>query len=249
MPKIGTLKTCGLFESGSYWRLLDVANGYSSSKGYSLATQVAIGRRIQVLLSSDSDIAIASKRIKVRLLEDGYTCWIDIFSLLGKVTISKPWKPIWLSFDEINERLEQVLQWVGDSSKKQNSYLWGGTLGPDFDCSGLVQAAFASQEIWLPRDAYQQEEFCHLVNDSLDDLTSLKPGDLIFFGDSLKCTHVAIYKGGGFYWHSSGLENGRNGIGCDSLIHFEKDSVASYYKSLFRSVGRIQKCHDGSILP
>ncbi|CAI7821023.1 unnamed protein product, partial [Closterium sp. NIES-54] len=42
-------------------------------------------------------------------------------------------------------------------------YLWGGTTGPHFDCSGLVQRAYASAGVWVPRDAFQQEAFCQPV--------------------------------------------------------------------------------------
>ena len=65
------------------------------------------------------------------------------------------------------------------------------------------------------------------------------PGDLLFFGLYKKCTHVAIYMGGGMYCHSSGVENGRNGIGCDYLENFDDNPVAKYYRSQFRSAGRV----------
>ena len=69
-------------------------------------------------------------------------------------------------------------------------YLWGGCLGPRFDCSGLVQTAYASAIAptaasstsappRIPRDAHQQREHCVDVPDPADAL----PGDLLFFGD------------------------------------------------------------------
>ena len=41
------------------------------------------------------------------------------------------------------------------------------------------------------------------------------------------------------YCHSSGVENGRNGIGCDYLENFDDNPVAKYYRSQFRSAGRV----------
>jgi peptidoglycan DL-endopeptidase CwlO len=70
-------------------------------------------------------------------------------------------------------------------------YVYGGT-GPcadGFDCSGLVQAAWAAAGIDIPRDTYSQ--WAALPHISLSDL---QPGDLIYY-DGIG--HVAMYVGGG----------------------------------------------------
>ena len=68
--------------------------------------------------------------------------------------------------ERIISRIPEILSWTKAAKKMSNEYLWGGTIGPNFDCSGLVQSAFASSGIWIPRDAFQQEKFC--TNISLD---------------------------------------------------------------------------------
>jgi cell wall-associated NlpC family hydrolase len=69
-------------------------------------------------------------------------------------------------------------------------YVWGAT-GPDsYDCSGLVQAAWASAGVSIPRVTYDQWTALPHVSSS-----SLQPGDLLFFeGEG----HVAIYVGDGY---------------------------------------------------
>ena len=213
-----------------------------------MSTQAAAGRCFQVLHVGALEAGIPKTflRIKVLLLEDGYKCWLSVSDLLGNVIPTKPVPPILLCRDQIKELLPKVLNWVENASKRSNKYLWGGTIGPDFDCSGLVQAAFANQGIWLPRDAYQQERFCKKIDICLNNFSDLKSGDLLFFGPKEKCTHVAIYIGKGFYWHSSGSKNGLNGIGINGIN--EEDDVSSYYRAFFRSAGRVISCHDGSEL-
>ncbi len=125
----------------------------------------------------------------------------------------------------------------------------GGTIGPDLDCSGLVQTAFASTGIWLPRDAYQQERFCKPLTVQANDVNALRSGDLIFFGTPERCTHVGIHLENGRYIHSSGIEHGRNGIGIDSLNPQDLHPVASHYRAELRGAGRVTRCHDGSTLP
>ena len=67
-------------------------------------------------------------------------------------------------------------------------------------------------------------------------------GDILFFGDQSKCNHVAIYFEDGFYWHSSGKDNGRDGIGKDNLFN-NNNLISSHYNSQLISVGRVTKSY------
>jgi cell wall-associated NlpC family hydrolase len=72
-------------------------------------------------------------------------------------------------------------------------YVWGGeTPGVGFDCSGLVQAAYAVAGVALPRVAQDQYD----TTPTLAAGAALEPGDLVFFGggpDSID--HVGLYVG------------------------------------------------------
>lgn len=76
-------------------------------------------------------------------------------------------------------------------------YVWGGASPADggFDCSGLVQYAFAQVGVRLPRTAAEQFDAVTPVTD----LADLEPGDLLFFADTYQpgISHVGIYLGGG----------------------------------------------------
>ena len=236
---------------GSCWELLCSANGYESERGSALVTQISSGRSFEVINSNilRKSPNHSSNRFKVRLLEDGYECWIDLAEIYGFIVFKRIFSPKLFSQEEINKKIPSVIEWVTEAAKKNNKYLWGGTLGPDFDCSGLIQSAFASQDIWLPRDAYQQETFCQPIRIAGGrEAKTLLPGDLIFFGKTNKCNHVGLYVGEGKFWHSPGIENGHNGIKCDHLSSYEKNSVASYYFSQLRGAGRVVRCHDGTTL-
>ena len=143
-----------------------------------------------------------------------------------------PYQPISLSFEDIHTRLPEVIAFTHRAMAHPNHYLWGGTIGPHYDCSGLIQAAFASVGVSLPRDSYQQEAFTQAIP-----LDSLQPGDLIFFGSPEKTTHVALYLGNGDYIHSSGKDQGRNGIGIDSLTNLS-NPVSQAYSRQLRGAGR-----------
>jgi cell wall-associated NlpC family hydrolase len=68
-------------------------------------------------------------------------------------------------------------------------YLWGGDSPGGFDCSGLVQFAYARAGLALPRTAQQQyDATIHLTG-----ATDLQPGDLLFFGTGTSgVDHVGI---------------------------------------------------------
>jgi cell wall-associated NlpC family hydrolase len=68
-------------------------------------------------------------------------------------------------------------------------YVWGGESPSGYDCSGLVQAAYRSAGIGLPRTS--EEQFG--VEPHLPPGATLAPGDLVFFGPSPgDATHVGI---------------------------------------------------------
>jgi cell wall-associated NlpC family hydrolase len=70
-------------------------------------------------------------------------------------------------------------------------YVWGGEApGIGFDCSGLVQAAYAAAGVRLPRVAQSQfDAGPHLAG-------ALAVGDLVFFGAGPdEVTHVGLYVG------------------------------------------------------
>jgi cell wall-associated NlpC family hydrolase len=70
-------------------------------------------------------------------------------------------------------------------------YLWAGTSGFGFDCSGLVYSVYRVHGVVLPRDSAPQS----LVGRSVA-RSDLRAGDLVFFGTS-RVHHVAIYLGDG----------------------------------------------------
>ncbi len=79
--------------------------------------------------------------------------------------------------------------------KLGSPYVWGAT-GPDaFDCSGLIQAAYRSAGISLPRTTYAQINAGRRVSRS-----ELSPGDLVFFYSGI--SHVGIYVGNGQMIHA-----------------------------------------------
>ena len=72
-------------------------------------------------------------------------------------------------------------------------YQYGGTGAYGFDCSGLVQNAFAAAGKSLPRTASEQfaQAPVHVP------LSQAQPGDLLVWGSAPGFYHVAIYLGGG----------------------------------------------------
>ncbi|MDF3301075.1 C40 family peptidase [Streptomyces tropicalis] len=79
--------------------------------------------------------------------------------------------------------------------KLGSPYVWGAT-GPDaFDCSGLIQAAYRSAGVSLPRTTYAQINAGRRVSRS-----ELLPGDLVFFYSGI--SHVGLYIGNGMMIHA-----------------------------------------------
>jgi cell wall-associated NlpC family hydrolase len=211
---------------GEYQCLADL-NLYDSPACTRLATQAASGRYIQVTSNHPNSA------FEVYLCEDDYPGWVSLadLGLLQPATVLYQAKSF--SESDIKKLLPEVIAFTQQAMQQSNYYLWGGTVGPNYDCSGLMQAAFVSVGIWLPRDAYQQEDFTQALA-----IANLEPGDLVFFGTPEKATHVGLYLGDGSYIHSSGQNQGRNGIGIDILSE-QGDAVSQSYYQQLRGAGRV----------
>ena len=82
-------------------------------------------------------------------------------------------------------------------------YEWGGTgeNGGGFDCSGLIQHAYARHGIELPRTSRDQAREGRAISRKSG---SLLPGDLLTFSNSGgRVTHVGLYIGEGRFIHSA----------------------------------------------
>ncbi len=98
--------------------------------------------------------------------------------------------------------LEKANRWIG------TPYCFGGNGTSCVDCSGFVQNLYASIGINLPRTSAQQAEYGKAI-----ELNNLSVGDLLFFGNRGKISHVAIYVGNGQIIHSSTTK----GVVCEPL--------------------------------
>src|SRR2546423_108448 len=72
--------------------------------------------------------------------------------------------------------------------QRDKPYQWGATGPGSYDCSGLVQAAWASAGVNIPRTPYAQWAALPHISTS-----ALGPGDLLYLDG---VGHVALYVGG-----------------------------------------------------
>ncbi len=90
--------------------------------------------------------------------------------------------------------IEEASKYVG------TDYKWGGsTPQTGFDCSGLMQWAYAQSGVQIPRVTYTQIEAANGIE---VDRSHLKPGDLVFFAANGDVHHVGMFLGGDKFLHA-----------------------------------------------
>jgi NlpC/P60 family/Bacterial dipeptidyl-peptidase Sh3 domain len=217
----------------SEYRCLVNLDLYSSPICEGLATQAAADRHLRI-----ESLTPTEQAIRVWLCEDNYPAWLKLADVEQLELATDIYQSVHVDRAVIAARIPEIITFARAAMNVPNQYLWGGTVAPNYDCSGLMQAAFQSQGIWLPRDSYQQEAFTLHVP-----IEEMLPGDLIFFGTPEKTDHVALHLGDLEYIHSSGIQMGRNGIGIDVLSDRTVDPVSLGYYAKLRCCGRVMNSY------
>ena len=226
------------FSNTIWWQLKINISGYANQTENNLVTEIFENRIFRLIYPNFYRINKNPLRILVQFFEDGYICWINLDKLIIEKLDLKENHFIESNETLIQDKVPLILNWIKDQSELKNKYLWGGTLGPNFDCSGLIQTAFLVHNIYIPRDSYQIKSFCKHLFNFTEKKYALKKGDILFFGNKQKCDHIGIYKGDGYFYHSSGYDYGRNGIGVDTLRK-TNDKISLHYQSKLLSAGRV----------
>jgi cell wall-associated NlpC family hydrolase len=102
-------------------------------------------------------------------------------------------------------------------------YRYGGRTPDGFDCSGLVYFSYHQAGISVPRSSKEQLKATTPI-----DLEEAQPGDLLFFRNWLKVSHVAIYLGDGRFVHAPSTGKQVSVASMDN----------SYYREHFVRAGR-----------
>jgi len=79
-------------------------------------------------------------------------------------------------------------------------YLWGGRTLMGIDCSGFMQMVHKLCGVQLPRDSWQQA----MKGKTVPSIAKAKKGDLCFFGDGDRITHVGMLYSDNTIIHASG---------------------------------------------
>jgi gamma-D-glutamyl-L-lysine dipeptidyl-peptidase len=153
---------------------------YKDPKGKNKFMEISFNTRLPVIRSTKS-------AVKVMTPSDGAK-WLkkeDVQIFQTEADIPKP-----TGEDLVNT----AKQFLG------LPYLWAGTSGFGFDCSGFTHLIYKAHGITIPRDSSVQAQFGTPVKES-----ELQPGDLLFFAYNNgkgRVHHVGMYIGNGKMIHS-----------------------------------------------
>ncbi len=112
--------------------------------------------------------------------------------------------------------VECAKQYVG------NPYVWGGnSLTHGVDCSGFTQQIFLKFDVSLPRTAAAQSTGGERVSES-----DMQPGDLVFYSNGSRVSHVAMYCGEGMIVHAA---NRRSGIKISKYNYSRPYCIKRYW--------------------
>ncbi|MBE5883662.1 MAG: peptidoglycan endopeptidase [Lachnospiraceae bacterium] len=188
-------------------------------KANELVTTVAVANtdNLNVREQANTDSAVLTQILKGEELE-----YVETLDEWVKISLDGTEAYVAAEFVSVEEKLDtaitmtELLYGEGVSDvrvdlveyAKQflgNPYVWGGTsLTKGADCSGFVLSIYKKYGVSLSHSSRAQANEGTKISAS-----ELKPGDLVFYGNSSgTINHVAIYIGGGQVIHASSPKSG-----------------------------------------
>jgi gamma-D-glutamyl-L-lysine dipeptidyl-peptidase len=143
------------------------------------ALQISYGTRLYVQRADDTSVAVATPA--------GDHLFVSRAAVTLRARGSQPAPPTGAAV------VAEARRFLG------LQYLWAGTSGFGFDCSGFTYSVFRVLGVTIPRDAGPQSTFGRAVRSR----SALRAGDLVFFRNAAgDVHHVGICVGGGRMIHS-----------------------------------------------
>ena len=197
------------------WKKVSGAQGYEVYKNNKLVKTID---NADTITWSESGLAKdAESNYKVRAY-----CIVNNEKIFGSYSrIYEKEVTIEYNYGAISEELSALTQYVG------RSYVFGGTSPTKgWDCSGFTQYVFEKHfGVSLPRTSGEQVGRGTTV--SKNSRSSWKPGDLLFYKQNGRVSHVAIYLGNGQMIHAL---NSKYDTLIQGVDYYEKwDSKTSLY--------------------
>ncbi len=189
------------------WKKVSGAQGYEVYKNNKLVKTID---NADILSWSEDGLAKdAESNYKVRAY-----CVVNNEKIFGSYSkVYQKEVTIEYNYGAISEELSALTQYVG------RSYVYGGTSPTNgWDCSGFTRYVFNKHfGISLSRTAAAQAGSGSTV--SKNSRSSWKPGDLLFYKEGGRITHVAIYLGNGQMIHAL---NSKYDTLIQSVDYYEK---------------------------
>lgn len=148
-------------------------------------------------------------------------------SLRGENTLIVPFgAPVRVPVDSVAVR-DTIL--AAARSQLGTRYVYGAEQpGRALDCSSLVRFVMAALRLDLPRTAHEQSKRGLQV---ARDVNTLRPGDLLTFGQADSITHIGVYVGEGRFVHASTTQK--------RVVEASIDEPGTWFRRNWKGVRRL----------
>ncbi|NHN33624.1 cell wall lytic activity [Paenibacillus sp. S3N08] len=142
--------------------------------------------QLPLFKNANSGLSPESEHVPLRLIADslGYRVQWDVTNRVAIIGVDGAYHaPAWYAPKPQSSVLQTAFNYLGVP------YVWGGSSPKGFDCSGYVGYIFQQSGIKLPRTSVE-------MYDSVGTrVNELQEGDLVFFAEGSRTSHVGIYLG------------------------------------------------------